>query len=119
MTMILLLLGASLTAEASSFRVSVNYDRHDYDECRAVSCQHDLKKVVYITEKYPRCWVRNYADHRPYYHVYAPARRYCYMWSDRYGRKIRKCYLYSQGFSHPYDGQAGRHDQRSRYCRRK
>jgi hypothetical protein len=105
--LILLLITASGAVEANSFRISFDYGNCDHDGCKAVSCHPKpnnalTKKLVMVEKRLPR--------------------RYCTVLFDRYGRKVRQCYLYHRAIgSSPQAFYRQHRDNYGRslgYCRR-
>jgi hypothetical protein len=126
--LLLLLIGVSSNLQASDFRISVGYRNYDHDGCdiQGHYCGHkQAKKVVYVGQNnYYSPWLRNFVHYKAYRRFYSPQKGYCQVFWDKTGRKIRKCYLYSQKFrdnslnkhscSHAYG-----YGQGHKYCRYK
>ena len=116
------------TAEASSFQISFGYgDRDDGGWAvthrkneRYTAGRYNTRYPVYTASPWPQAYFLDY--------VYAPKARQCYMATDKYGRKFRKCvWVRDSGYEcrdgcdvkHDSGYHAGWYGQAGRYCRYK
>jgi len=92
------------TAAASSFQISFGYgDRDDggwgaahyKNECYTAD-RYNARYPVFTASPWPEAYFLSYA--------YAPQTRQCYMATDKYGRKFRKCvWVRDRGYECRYD----------------
>ena len=96
----LVLVASSGIAQASDFKISFGYNDCDRDGCGVITYNNERYDAgryrdryhLYKTYSWPQYYfLQNFYPTRSYYQTYVPKTRQCYVATDKYGRKFRKC----------------------------